>query len=142
MPKETVNILLVDDDDIAIIGMKRALKKLNIAVPLVFANDGLQALDFLRKNNDSAAGPKPYIVLLDLNMPRMNGFEFLDIIRADPRLKPTIVFVLTTSNADSDKLKAYDRNVAGYIVKSEIETTFLKALKMLNLYWNIVEMPQ
>ncbi len=141
MATEAVNILLVDDDDVAIIGMKRAMKKLKIANPLFSANDGLQALALLRENNADAPVPKPYIVLLDLNMPRMNGFEFLDIVRTDPSLKKTIIFVLTTSRADTDKLNAYEKNVAGYIVKSDIESTFLKALEMLSHYWKIVELP-
>jgi CheY-like chemotaxis protein len=140
MQPDAVNILLVDDDDIAIMGMKRVLKKRHIDNPLFVASDGIEALDLLRGATGSGV-PKPYLILLDLNMPRMNGFEFLEAIRNDEEFKRSIVFVLTTSNDEQDKLRAYEKNVAGFVVKTDIETTYMQTLDMLDSYWNIVEFP-
>lgn len=141
MRPKTVSILLVDDDDIDVMGVKRAFKQLKLANPLHVAGDGIEALEMLRGENGHTAIPKPHLVLLDLNMPRMNGIEFLDVIRDDPDLEKTVVFVLTTSNADADRVKAYQSHVAGYIVKENTESSFLGALEMINKYWQIVEFP-
>jgi CheY-like chemotaxis protein len=141
MTAETVNLLIVEDDDVAVMGMQRAFKKVQFPNPRYVANDGLEALEMLRGENGREALPRPVLVLLDLNMPRMNGFEFLEEIRSDPELRQTIVFVHTTSDKDNDKVRAYKKNVAGYIVKNDAETTFLEALGMLDRYWRIVEFP-
>lgn len=137
----TINILLVEDDDIAREGIRRALRKARICNPLHEAGNGFEALEMLRGQNCDRV-PRPLLVLLDLQMPRMNGFEFLDELRADEELKDTVVFVLTTSDADRDKAKAYDRQVAGYILKSRVGRDFLGLLEMLEAYWRIVELPQ
>lgn len=141
MPHSQVTFLLVEDDDVDVMHLKRSFQKLKIANPMVIANDGIEAMDMLRGRNGHEALPKPYIVLLDLNMPRMNGMEFMKEIRNDPELKQTIIFVLTTSNDEQDKFKAYEKHVAGYIVKSEAGTSFLDALEMLDRYWRVVELP-
>lgn len=137
-PYKEVTILLVDDDDVDVMGIERALKKLKIGNPLVRARDGLEALELLR---DPQAVRRPYIVLLDLNMPRMSGLEMLAELRTDPRLHSAVVFVLTTSNDDEDKVKAYQQHVAGYIVKSQVGDGFLRVLEMLDHYWRVVELP-
>ena len=80
-------------------------------------------------------------MLLDLDMPRMSGHEFLREVRNDPSLSKTVIFVLTTSAAETDKLSAYDKNIAGYIVKSDAEQTFLNVLGMLEHYCKVVELP-
>jgi CheY-like chemotaxis protein len=84
---------------------------------------------------------RPYLILLDLNMPRMNGIEFLAELRSDPQLRSSIVFVLTTSNAEEDKVESYGYNVAGYIVKSEVGHRFVNLITMLGHFWRIVEFP-
>jgi CheY-like chemotaxis protein len=141
MPLNPATFLLVEDDDVDVMHMKRTFKALKIANPLVVANDGVEAMDILLGRNGQDALPKPYIVLLDLNMPRMNGLEFIQLVREDPTLKSTVIFVLTTSNDEQDKFKAYENHVAGYIVKSEAGQSFLDALTMLDQYWRVVELP-
>ncbi|MBL4602783.1 MAG: response regulator [Emcibacteraceae bacterium] len=142
MNKDTLKILLIEDDDIDIMSIKRTLKKKNIVNELVVAKDGIEALDILRGTNDVEKISPPKIILLDLNMPRMNGLEFLEEIRNDKILQSSIVFVLTTSNSDEDKCNAYKKNIAGYILKSNINNQFMEAITMLNLYWKIVEFPE
>ncbi|MFH2050184.1 MAG: response regulator [bacterium] len=132
-----MNILLVDDDIIDVESIKRIFLNSGITHSIIVAYDGIQALCMLR----SGEVPRPRIILLDLNMPKMNGIDFLKEIRSDQQLKYSIVFVLTTSNAEKDRLAAYDFNVAGYFTKDKIVKNSLKLVKMLEFYWNIVEMP-
>jgi CheY-like chemotaxis protein len=132
-----VSILLVEDDDVDAIGIQRALKKIRIANPFHRARDGIEGLEMLRNNDVSS----PYIILLDLNMPRMNGLEMLDELRHDEILSDSVVFVLTTSKDDQDKTAAYKQHIAGYIVKSKLDTDFSELLKLLECYWRIVELP-
>jgi CheY-like chemotaxis protein len=133
-----LNILLVEDDEVDVLNVKRAFQRNHIANPLFVAEDGIEALEQLR----SGAIPKDRrIVLLDLNMPRMNGIEFLRELRADPELKLTTVVVLTTSNDDRDKVDAYDLNVAGYLLKPVTFSNFCELMATLNRYWALVELP-
>jgi CheY-like chemotaxis protein len=138
MGERTLNILLVEDDDVDVMNVRRAFRKSNIGNPLYVAANGEQALQMLR------AGQVPRerrLVLLDLNMPRMNGIEFLRELRADPELRCTSVVVLTTSNDDRDRVEAYNLNVAGYILKPVTFQNFCDAMLTLNKYWTLVEMP-
>ena len=137
-----VSFLVVEDDDVDVIALKRAFKQLKIANKQIFAGDGVEALEYLRGQGGREKIQAPYIVLLDLNMPRMSGLEFLEEIRHDQELNQSVVFVLTTSNDDRDKCSAYEKNVAGYIVKSEPTAGFLEAITMLDHYWRVVELPQ
>jgi CheY-like chemotaxis protein len=133
-----LNILCVDDDQVDVMNVQRAFQKANIANPLFIAGDGLEALEMLR----SEAMPKQNrLVLLDLNMPRMNGIEFLRELRADPILKGTSVVVLTTSNDTRDKVEAYNLNVAGYLTKPVTFANFVEVMATLNKYGMLVEMP-
>lgn len=133
-----VTILVVDDDDVDVLGIERALKKLKIINPIVRAHDGIEALEILR----SPAGlQRPFLILLDINMPRMNGQEFLSKIREDVNLTSTVVFVLTTSQDDQDKVMAYSKHVAGYIVKQHVGDGFMRVTEMLDHYWRVVELP-
>lgn len=134
---KTVNILLVEDDDIDAMSVDRALKKMRLLNPLIRALDGMEALTILRDKHIA----KPYVVLLDLNLPRMGGLEFLKAIREDEQLNDTIVFVLTTSKNEEEISEAYRKNVAGYIVKSNLNQDFTQVLTFLDHYWRIVEMP-
>jgi CheY-like chemotaxis protein len=136
-----VNILVVDDDEVDVKAIRRAFNKLKIANPLTVAHDGIDALERLRGQNGYDQLPRPNMILLDLNMPRMNGIEFLAEIRNDPELGDSIVFVLTTSNDDEDKVKTFNYNVAGYIVKTDPAAGFMKAIEMIDLYWKVVELP-
>lgn len=95
----------------------------------------------LRGQGGQARFPRPYLILLDLNMPRMNGIEFLEEVRKDADLRDSIIFVLTTSDDDRDKVAAYDKNVAGYIVKAKAGEDFLKLIEMLDNYLTFVEFP-
>ncbi len=142
MATPTVNLLLVEDDEVDVQGLKRAFMKSRIGNPIAVARDGIEALEILRGENGRDKLPKPHLVLLDLNMPRMNGIEFLEVIRADEDLKNTVVFMITTSKADEDKARAYGHNVAGYIVKQDPANTFMEAVSLLEHYWKIVEFPQ
>ena len=135
-----VQILLVEDDEVDVMNVQRAFRKNNIVNPLVVAHNGVEALLILReaiaKRNDSFK-----VVLLDLNMPKMGGIEFLKEVRADPVLKPLSVFVMTTSNEESDKIAAYDLNIAGYIVKPLSFDRFVYAISVLKHYWQLCERP-
>lgn len=133
--------LIVEDDDIDRMALERAFDKLKILNDRVYARNGVEALDILRGRNGKERVPRPFIILLDLNMPQMNGLEFLDEVRNDEDLANSVVFVLTTSDADEDIVAAYENNVAGYIVKSDAATGFLRAIEMLEHYWRVVELP-
>jgi CheY-like chemotaxis protein len=136
-----LNILLVEDDDGDAKAVQRAFQKAKIANPIIRAVDGVEALDMLRGTNGKAKPPSPFILLVDLNMPRMNGIQLVKILREDKDLRHSIAFILTTSRSDEDKFAAYDLNVAGYIVKSTAGQDFLNLVTLLDCYWRIVEMP-
>lgn len=132
------SILLVEDDDVDAMGVDRALKKMRLANPLIRARDGIEGLALLRSGEIA----KPYIILLDLNMPRMGGLEFLDELRRDSELHKSIVFVLTTSKRDQEIAAAYEKNIAGYIVKTTLNEDFDQLLGFLDHYWRLVELPE
>ena len=121
--------------------MRRAFQKQRIVNPITDAADGLEALDRLRGANGATRIARPYLILLDINLPRMSGLEFLRSLRADPELRDSIVFVLTTSKRDEDRMASYDANVAGYVVKSDVGPGFVRLIEMLDHYWRIVEFP-
>lgn len=139
---KTINILLVEDDEVDVMNVQRAFKKNNITNPLHVANNGIEALFMLRGNGGEPQVPRDRrLILLDLNMPKMNGIEFLRELRADPQLKLIPVIVLTTSNEDQDKVEAYHLNVAGYILKPVTFSNFVQAVATMNRYWTLSEMP-
>ncbi|MGK7935121.1 MAG: response regulator [Xenococcaceae cyanobacterium] len=143
MEERIINILLVEDDEVDVMNVKRAFKKYKITNPLYLAGNGLEALDMLRSQD----GKPPQVpadrrlILLDLNMPKMNGLEFLHALREDKNLKRTPVIVLTTSDEDKDRIEAYNLNVAGYILKPVTFTNFAEVMVALNKYWTLCEMP-
>lgn len=143
MQERVVNILLVEDDEVDVMNVRRAFQRNKITNPLFVANNGLEALDILRGNHASMMlFPKERrLVLLDLNMPKMGGIEFLHELRADPELKSTPVIVLTTSNQDRDRVEAYNLNVAGYLLKPVTFVTFAEVMATLNNYWTLCELP-
>ncbi len=136
-----IHILLVEDDDIDAEAIVRAFRKQKIANPVTIVSDGIEALKVLRGTDDQERLPRPYLILLDINMPRMNGIEFLQVLRQDAELERSIVFMLTTSNRDEDKLAAYDEQIAGYLVKARAGEEFADLISMLNSYWRVVEFP-
>lgn len=131
------HILLVDDDEIDVMNVRRAFEKGKIENPLFHAEDGLEALEMLR---DGSIPKERRLVLLDLNMPRMNGIEFLKELRDDPALHGTAVVVLTTSDEERDRLEAYHFHVAGYLVKPVRFLSFVELMTTLNRYWTLMEM--
>ena len=137
MTENLVTILLVEDDEVDVMNVKRAFKKNNILNPLLIARNGIEALDVLR--DEELDQPKPKIILLDLDMPKMGGIEFLKEIRKDPVLHGISVFVMTTSNEDNDKVEAYNLNVAGYILKPLSMEQFVEAVSTLKNYWSLCQ---
>lgn len=131
------HLLHVEDDELCIIGLERAFRKANITNPILVAHDGFQALDMLRGTNGRERIPHPYVILLDLNMPRMGGIEFLRELRKDLEFKKSDVFVMTTSSAEEDRIQAYDLGVSGYILKSNPASAFLQATALLDSYWRV-----
>lgn len=135
---DAYHILLVEDDSVDVKTVQRAFRENNITNTLTLAGNGEEALAKLRSGEVST---QRLLVLLDINMPRMNGIEFLKELRADPKLQSLSVVVLTTSNDDRDRIEAYRMNVAGYILKPVTFARFVKAMADLNKYWTLVEFP-
>lgn len=132
-----MTLFIVDDDDIDAIALERALRKLRLLNTVRRARDGQEALNLLRAGEI----PAPFIILLDLNMPRMNGLEFLEALRTDPMLTHAVVFVLTTSKSDEDLVAAYRKHVAGYVFKQHMDRDFLEVVGLVEHYWRLVELP-
>ena len=136
-----INFLLVEDDEVDIKNVQRAFKKNNINNSLFVAGNGEEALEMLRGNGNPPIIPAPQVILLDLNMPKMGGLEFLQELRKDPRFKSLSVFVLTTSDEERDKIAAYNFNIAGYILKPIEFGQFMDTIKILDAYWTLCEFP-
>ncbi|MBP1853544.1 response regulator [Rhizobium halophytocola] len=140
-PLSALSLFLVEDDDGDAKAVVRAFTRAKIANPIIRAIDGVEALEILRGQNGRDKPSKPHLLLIDINMPRMNGIELIKNIRQDPNLKRLVVFVLTTSKRDEDRVAAYDLNVAGYILKQRAGEDFVQLVQMMDYYWRIVEMP-
>jgi CheY-like chemotaxis protein len=130
-------ILLLEDDTVDAMTVKRALKDLNITNPLVRVANGEEALVYLRDETKT----KPCVILLDLNMPKMNGIEFLKVAKADDKLKRIPAIVLTTSKDDQDRFATFQLSISGFIVKPVDYMKFVEAMKIVNLYWTLSELP-
>ncbi|MEN6334115.1 MAG: response regulator [Phycisphaerales bacterium] len=136
--RNTKPVLLVEDDAIDTMTVRRAFRDLKLVNPLAHATNGEEALEYLR----NAENPKPCVILLDLNMPRMNGVEFMKAVKADSVLKKIPIVVLTTSRDDRDIVESYKLSAAGYIVKPVDYKKFVEAVKTIDVYWTISELPQ
>lgn len=136
-----MRVLVVDDDIVDRMAVLRGFSRAGLEAEIQVASDGLEALEILRSVGHGADGGNPFLVLLDLNMPRMSGIPFLEELRKDPGLKRTVVFVLTTSDRDEDRLAAYDQFIAGYILKADAGRNFENLIKLLTAYWNVVVLP-
>jgi CheY-like chemotaxis protein len=139
--EKTVHILLAEDDQIDQKAFLRAFDKLRIKNPVTVAKDGLEAWEILKGSNGKPPLGRPNLLILDINMPRMNGLELLERIREDADLHDSIVFMLTTSNDEEDKIEAFNLNVAGYMLKSDIGQSFVKAVELVDNYWRVMEFP-
>ena len=130
-------ILLVEDDQVDVMTVKRALKEIHVTNPVVNLENGEEALKYLR----DPKSVKPCIILLDLNMPIMNGIEFLQVVKHDARLKRTPVIVLTTSEEQQDKVNSFDLGVAGYMAKPVDYRQFVEVMRTIDAYWTVSEVP-
>ena len=135
--RREITILLVDDDEIDREAIIRSFRKAKIANPIVEKKDGLEALQLLQNEGIYS----PFIILLDLKMPRMDGLQFLEELRQDKSLKKSVVFVLTTSDSERNRYNSYNLNVAGYIVKKNAGKNFIDLITMLDHYWRVVLLP-
>ena len=136
-----LDIILVEDDDGDAKATRRALERAKIVNPIRRMRDGVEALEYLQGRGDEPV-PTNFIILVDVNMPRMNGLELVAEIRKDPDLHRAVVFMLTTSEDERDVAAAYDRNVSGYIVKDRVGPMFMDLVATLDHYWRIVELPR
>ena len=137
-------VLMAEDDEHDIMATKRAWKANRMANPLYIVNDGEECLDYLFRRGaytDPASSPRPGIVLLDINMPKMDGLETLKAIRESERFRPLPVIMLTTSQAEEDRVKSYDLGANAYIVKPIGFDNFSEAIRTINLFWQLVELP-
>jgi len=128
-------ILLVEDDAVDVMTIKRALKDVGTQNGIIHFVNGEQALGYLRGENHE----EPCIIILDLNMPRMNGLEFLKILKAEPAMKKIPVVVLTTSKNEKDVIESFENCVAGYMVKPADYERFVDIVKVISGYWQVSE---
>lgn len=134
--RNNVLILLVEDDRVDAMTVKRALKDLKVTNPLVIVSNGEEALAFLRDEQNE----RPGIILLDLNMPKMNGTEFLKVAKHDAALKSIPVVVLTNSKEEQDKIDSFNLGVAGYMIKPVDYKQFVEVVRTIDLYWTLSEL--
>lgn len=129
-------ILLVEDDRVDAMTVKRALREINVTNPLITLENGEEALTYLKNGRNG----KPCIILLDLNMPRMNGIEFLKIAKQDDQIKRIPVIILTTSNDEQDKFESFNLSVAGYMLKPVNYLQFVETMRAIKMYWTLSEL--
>ncbi len=131
------HILLIEDDEVDVMTVRRSLKEIGAANPLDHAADGEEGLAFLR----APANARPGLILLDLNMPRMNGIEFLAELKKDLALQSIPVVVLTTSQEESDRVGSFEKSVSGYMIKPVDYAQFVQTMRVINDYWATSESP-
>ena len=135
-------ILVIDDSALYRQAIQNAIHDMPEVSVVGFAKNGIEALEMLTgTNGHEKLVPRPSVILLDLNMPQMNGHEFLQELRSDPELKPISVYVLSTSGDDKDRMEAFEKNVAGYILKPLTLEDYVEAINTLNKYWQLTELP-
>lgn len=140
--KASLHLLLVEDDPVDAEALLRNLQQHQLTLAYTHVVDGVEALYALRGERGYTPVPKPYLILLDIYLPRMNGLEFLSALRRDPVLKQSVVFVLTASESEADMMAAYNRQIAGYLLKAKVREEFFTFLKLLDLYGVMIEMPR
>jgi CheY-like chemotaxis protein len=130
-------ILLVEDDKVDTMTVTRALKEIHVSNNIINVGNGIEALEYLRNESNET----PCIILLDLNMPKMNGIEFLEVVKHDDKLKMIPVVVLTTSKEEQDKVDSFRLSVAGYMIKPVDYRQFVEVVRTINVYWTLSELP-
>lgn len=130
--------LIIEDDDVDVMSVKRAFKKIGVANPIQRAVDGVEALEILRNPDNKAAFDNRLIILLDLNMPRMSGLEFLETYSGSTDVPSANIFVMTTSDSDQDIIQAYKHNISGYLLKSDLVESLREALDNMEHKWMLV----
>jgi CheY-like chemotaxis protein len=130
-------ILLIEDDDVDVMTVNRALRDSEVTNQLVSMGDGEEAIEYLRDESTE----RPGIILLDLNMPKMDGTEFLKTVKADNTLKKIPVVILTTSNSDRDVIESFELGAAGYMVKSVDYEKFVETIRAIDQYWTLSKLP-
>jgi CheY-like chemotaxis protein len=128
---------MLEDDKIDVMSIRRAIEKLKITNPLVVCENGEKGLDYLNNSDNK----RPCLILLDMNMPKMNGIEFLRIIKSHEQLKVLPVVVLTSSKEEQDKFESFGLGVAGYIIKPTDPQSFVDVLHVIDIYWTLSEQP-
>ena len=138
-----LEILLVEDDEVDRMAVRRAFKELGVSPEIIETRDGEEAISLLEGRTDAPRPVSPYLILLDINMPRMTGHEFMEQLRAskDPTVANAVVFVLSTSAAEKDIKEAYARNVAGYLVKSDYLDGLKPVVQMIKTFGEVVQFP-
>jgi CheY-like chemotaxis protein len=135
--RNTRPILLVEDDVIDAMTVRRAFRDLKVLNPLTHVTNGEEALSYLRDQRNES----PCVILLDLNMPKMSGTEFLQVVKSDATLQQIPVVILTTSNEERDVVESFRMCVGGYIVKPVDYKKFVEAIKLIDIYWTLSELP-
>ena len=130
-------ILLVEDDKIDIKSVQRSFRELRVTNPLIVTHNGEEALGYLEKNTEKLPG----LILLDLRMPRMDGIEFLNVIKKKNKLKMIPVVILTTSKEDEDKMDSFNLGISGYMMKPVNYKDFVEVIRTIKLYWTLSETP-
>lgn len=133
-----ITFLAVEDDDVDLMALKRALSEIGLANPVKHVVDGKEALDFLVEESKTKNVPEEYILFLDLNMPRMNGHEFLAAVRENPKLSDLRVLVVTTSDTDNDIVGAYSQSIEAYLLKSDLKESLREAIGEATSKWMLV----
>lgn len=141
MDGSPLTVLLVEDDEVFVVCMRRALKKAELNVHLEVAGDGVEALRLLRGDDGQPPLPKPHVLFLDINMPRMDGHSLLRELRSDEALRDRVVFMLSTSKSEQDRAEAYSRQVAGYIDKGREGTNLPTVMGLIEKYRSGIEFP-
>lgn len=131
-------ILLVEDDKVDAMTVRRALKEIKVTNNVILASNGEEAIEYLLKPDSEM----PCIILLDLNMPKMNGLEFMKVAKENEKLRKIPIVVLTTSSEERDRMNSFQNGVAGYMTKPVDYQQFVDVIKTINIYWTLSELPE
>lgn len=141
--REPIQILLVEDSPSDAELTIDALRAVRVPTQVTRVSDGVEALRYLRRERGFESAPTPELILLDLNLPRMSGFELLEIVKADAALRRTPIIILTTSNAESDIAKSYDLHANCYVCKPADLQAFLDVVQQTGEFWlQVVKLSQ
>jgi len=136
-----LKILLVEDNPDDVLITQRTLKKGNLKDELFVVKDGEEALEFLNKHGTHQEAPKPDLIFLDLNLPKISGLEVLEKIKQNEKLRRIPVIVLTMSKREEDRIRAYDSGASSYIQKPATSSEFIRAINTVRDYWEVAELP-